>query len=139
MSSPCQETISLMHLLLAAGSYWRMNFTKNYLPLIKWVGINYYWLVLIQQFLISISSLELDVATHSFTINLIRLVFLKYEHPSHEFQIAWCSESFLQDMMKLDVKDRVLLRGSRGLPNIHHVDDTTMVDSVHHANASFLL
>ncbi|XP_073157070.1 uncharacterized protein [Henckelia pumila] len=30
------------------------------------------------------------------------------------------------DMMKLDADERILLRGSRGLPNIHHVNDTTM-------------
>ncbi|KAG8365096.1 hypothetical protein BUALT_Bualt18G0068700 [Buddleja alternifolia] len=37
--------------------------------------------------------------------------------------------AFEKDMMKLDADDRILLRGSKGLPNIHHVDDTKMVIS----------
>ncbi|XP_075483299.1 1,4-alpha-glucan-branching enzyme 3, chloroplastic/amyloplastic [Primulina tabacum] len=37
--------------------------------------------------------------------------------------------AFDKDMMKLDANERILLRGSRGLPNVHHVNDTTMVIS----------
>ncbi|KAK6132859.1 hypothetical protein DH2020_033390 [Rehmannia glutinosa] len=37
--------------------------------------------------------------------------------------------AFDKDMMKLDADGKILLRGSRGLPNIHHVNDTTMVIS----------
>ncbi|CAI9773428.1 unnamed protein product [Fraxinus pennsylvanica] len=37
--------------------------------------------------------------------------------------------AFDKDMMKLDSNERILLRGSRGLPSIHHVNDSTMVIS----------
>ncbi|KAL3851188.1 hypothetical protein ACJIZ3_013070 [Penstemon smallii] len=37
--------------------------------------------------------------------------------------------AFDKDMMKLDSDEKILLRGSKGLPNIHHVNDTTMVIS----------
>lgn len=30
-------------------------------------------------------------------------------------------------MMKLDVDEKLLQRGSRGLPNVHHINDTKMV------------
>ncbi|KAL6543147.1 1,4-alpha-glucan-branching enzyme 3, chloroplastic/amyloplastic [Orobanche hederae] len=36
---------------------------------------------------------------------------------------------FDKNMMKLDVDGKILIRGSRGLPNIHHVNDTRMVIS----------
>ncbi|KAI5658445.1 hypothetical protein M9H77_27238 [Catharanthus roseus] len=35
--------------------------------------------------------------------------------------------SFDKDMMHLDEMERILSKGSGGLPNIHHVNDTTMV------------
>ncbi|KAL3644109.1 1,4-alpha-glucan-branching enzyme 3, chloroplastic/amyloplastic [Castilleja foliolosa] len=37
--------------------------------------------------------------------------------------------AFDKDMMKLDLDGKILLRGSRGLPKIHHINDETMVIS----------
>lgn len=87
-----------------------------------------------------ILSLNLFITTHSYNLHPIRLIgaFLYISKHQIEFQISWCSELFLQDMMRLDIDDRILLRGSRGLPNIHHVNDTTMVDFVFHAHDRFI-
>ncbi|XP_057795278.1 1,4-alpha-glucan-branching enzyme 3, chloroplastic/amyloplastic [Salvia miltiorrhiza] len=67
---------------------------------------------------------EFPMPSNNFSYSLANRCWELLEDELHKKLFA-----FDKDMMKLDVKDRVLLRGSRGLPNIHHVDDTTMVIS----------
>ncbi|KAL1567005.1 1,4-alpha-glucan-branching enzyme 3, chloroplastic/amyloplastic [Salvia divinorum] len=67
---------------------------------------------------------EFPMPSNNFSYSLANRCWELLEDELHKKLFA-----FDKDMMKLDIKDRVLLRGSRGLPNIHHVDDTTMVIS----------
>lgn len=68
--------------------------------------------------------IEFPMPSNKFSYTLANRCWELLEDKSHKKLFA-----FDKDMMRLDIDDRILLRGSRGLPNIHHVNDTTMVIS----------
>ncbi|XP_011097853.1 1,4-alpha-glucan-branching enzyme 3, chloroplastic/amyloplastic [Sesamum indicum] len=67
---------------------------------------------------------EFPMSSNNFSYSLAKRCWELLEDGFHNKLFA-----FDKDMMKLDIEERILLRGSRGLPNIHHVNDTTMVIS----------
>ncbi|KAK4420789.1 1,4-alpha-glucan-branching enzyme 3, chloroplastic/amyloplastic [Sesamum alatum] len=67
---------------------------------------------------------EFPMSSNNFSYSLAKRRWELLEDGFHNKLFA-----FDKDMMKLDIEERILLRGSRGLPNIHHVNDTTMVIS----------
>ncbi|KAI3466267.1 hypothetical protein Pfo_022930 [Paulownia fortunei] len=67
---------------------------------------------------------EFPMSSNNFSYSLANRRWELLEDGFHNKLFA-----FDKDMMKLDVDERILQRGSRGLPNIHHVNDTTMVVS----------
>ncbi|KAL8505523.1 hypothetical protein ACS0TY_016681 [Phlomoides rotata] len=67
---------------------------------------------------------EFPMSSNKFSFSLANRRWELLEDEFHRKLFAYD-----KDMMKLDVDERVLLRGPRGLPNIHHVNDTSMVVS----------
>ncbi|KAL0310996.1 UNVERIFIED_CONTAM: 1,4-alpha-glucan-branching enzyme 3, chloroplastic/amyloplastic, partial [Sesamum angustifolium] len=67
---------------------------------------------------------EFPMSSNHFSYSLAKRCWELLEDGFHNKLFA-----FDKDMMKLDIEERILLRGSSGLPNIHHVNDSTMVIS----------
>ncbi|PIN01725.1 1,4-alpha-glucan branching enzyme/starch branching enzyme II [Handroanthus impetiginosus] len=67
---------------------------------------------------------EFPMSSNNFSYSLANRRWELLEDGFHNKLFA-----FDKDMMKLDVGERILQRGSKGIPNIHHVNDTAMVIS----------
>ncbi|GFQ08880.1 1 4-alpha-glucan-branching enzyme 3 chloroplastic/amyloplastic [Phtheirospermum japonicum] len=65
---------------------------------------------------------EFPMSTNNFSYSLANRHWDLLKDEFHNKLFA-----FDKDMMKLDLDGKILLRGSRGLPKIHHINDATMI------------